>query len=203
MYFKWEKGFFLTPMYNLHTLALLLAMLVSPVRIAAALPVAVPTVAEVNASSATTAPVQKITFTTQASEPVTTPAVPQPNIEAEVIEPLRQAQAAKAEAEAKARAAAAAKAAATKVASTEDAKPAPAATGDAWYKLRLCESGNDYTKNTGNGYYGAYQYNIGTWNNYGGFARPDLAPAAVQDAKAQADHARRGFSPWPACSKRL
>lgn len=192
-------------MYNLHTLALLLAILVSPVRVAAALPVAIPTIAEVNASSATTAPVQKITFTTQTPQPVTSPVKPQSDIEAEVIEPLRQAQAAKAKAEAEAKAAAlaAARATATQVASTEATKAAPAATGDAWYKLRLCESGNVYTKNTGNGYYGAYQYNLSTWNNYGGFARPDLAPAAVQDAKAQADHARRGFSPWPACSKRL
>ncbi|TAK89287.1 hypothetical protein EPO04_01985 [Patescibacteria group bacterium] len=182
-------------------------MLANPVRIAAALPIALSTAPEVNASSPTTAPVQKITFTTQAAQPVTIPATPQPNIETEVIEPLRQAQAAKAEAEAKAAAIAAAKEAQAKVAakatSAATTEAAPAATGDAWYKLRLCESGNDYTKNTGNGYYGAYQYNIGTWNNYGGFARPDLAPAAVQDAKAQADYARRGFSPWPACSKRL
>lgn len=190
-------------MYNLHTLALLLAMLVSPVRIAAALPIAVSTPTEVNASTATTAPTQKITFTTQAPQPVTTPAQPQPDIEAEVIAPLRAAQAAKAEAEAKVAAEAAAALQAKAVQAATEAVAPAAATGDAWYKLRLCESGNDYTKNTGNGYYGAYQYNLSTWNNYGGFARPDLAPAAVQDAKAQADHARRGWSPWPACSKRL
>lgn len=185
-------------MYNLHTLVLLVAMLANPVRIAAALPFAIQTPAEAHASSATTAPVQKITFTTQAN-PVVAQTTPQPNIETEVIEPLRQA-----EAEAKAAAIAAAKQAQAKAAqAVATTDTAPAATGDAWYKLRLCESGNDYTKNTGNGYYGAYQYNIGTWNNYGGYARPDLAPAAVQDAKAQADHARRGFSPWPACSKRL
>lgn len=74
---------------------------------------------------------------------------------------------------------------------------------DAWAKLRACESGGNYNINTGNGYYGAYQYNNGTWNNYGGYARADLAPAAVQDAKARETQASRGWNPWPACSSKL
>lgn len=74
---------------------------------------------------------------------------------------------------------------------------------DAWAKLRACESGGNYNTNTGNGYYGAYQYNNGTWNNYGGYARADLAPAAVQDAKARETQAARGWNPWPACSSKI
>lgn len=74
---------------------------------------------------------------------------------------------------------------------------------DAWAKLRACESGGNYSINTGNGYYGAYQYNNSTWNNYGGYARADLAPAAVQDAKAKETQAARGWSPWPGCSSKL
>lgn len=74
---------------------------------------------------------------------------------------------------------------------------------DAWARLRACESGGNYSINTGNGYYGAYQYNNGTWNNYGGYARADLAPAAVQDAKARETQASRGWNPWPACSSKL
>jgi hypothetical protein len=64
---------------------------------------------------------------------------------------------------------------------------------------RVCqrESGCNYATNTGNGYYGAYQYDIGTWNNYGGYARADQAPPSVQDAKAAETYARRGCSPWP------
>jgi LysM repeat protein len=72
-----------------------------------------------------------------------------------------------------------------------------AASGDIFGRIRMRESGGNYAANTGNGYYGAYQYDIGTWNHYGGYARADLAPPAVQDAKAQETYARRGCSPWP------
>lgn len=49
--------------------------------------------------------------------------------------------------------------------------------------LRTCEAGGDYTKNTGNGYYGAYQFSQATWDHWQtGYARADLAPASVQDA---------------------
>jgi LysM repeat protein len=64
-------------------------------------------------------------------------------------------------------------------------------------RIRARESGGNYATNTGNGYYGAYQYDLGTWNNFGGYARPDLAPAAVQDTKAAQTYAARGWSPWP------
>lgn len=49
-------------------------------------------------------------------------------------------------------------------------------------KLRTCESGGNYQDNTGNGYYGAYQFSQSTWNRQNtGYARADLAPPAVQD----------------------
>jgi hypothetical protein len=50
-------------------------------------------------------------------------------------------------------------------------------------KLRMCESGGNYQENTGNGYYGAYQFSDQTWDHWKtGYARADLAPPAVQDA---------------------
>lgn len=128
------------------------------------------------------------------------------NFDQEVVAPLKAAQAAKAAADAVAAQEAANRAAAnavTRVSSAPAAKPVVIGGDDAFAKLRFCEAGGDYTKNTGNGYYGAYQYNIGTWANYGGFARPDLAPPEVQDAKARATQAARGWSPWPACSRKL
>lgn len=77
-------------------------------------------------------------------------------------------------------------------------------TGDVWYRLRLCESGNDYTKNTGNGFYGAYQFTISTWNSMGtGYSRADLAPPPVQDDAARRLQARSGWGQWPHCSSQL
>lgn len=55
------------------------------------------------------------------------------------------------------------------------------------YKLRMCESGGNYQTNTGNGYYGAYQFSQSTWNRIARqrmgvtWERADLAPPEVQD----------------------
>jgi hypothetical protein len=75
--------------------------------------------------------------------------------------------------------------------------------GDAWYRLRVCESGNNYRADTGNGYYGAYQFNAGTWHAYGGGGLPNNASPAEQDLRAKLLYQARGWSPWPACSRRL
>lgn len=71
------------------------------------------------------------------------------------------------------------------------------ASGDLMRRVCMKESGCNYSINTGNGYYGAYQFDVGTWGGYGGYSRADLAPPAVQDAKFQETYARRGCSPWP------
>ncbi len=74
---------------------------------------------------------------------------------------------------------------------------------DVWGQLRQCEAGGNYARNSGNGYYGAYQFDIGTWGGYGGYARADLAPPAVQDEKARQTQSARGWYPWPACAHKL
>jgi uncharacterized protein YabE (DUF348 family) len=74
---------------------------------------------------------------------------------------------------------------------------------EALAKLRSCEAGGVYDRNSGNGYYGAYQYDISTWANWGGFARPDLAPPSVQDEKAWETYKRRGWQPWPSCKIKM
>ncbi len=48
-------------------------------------------------------------------------------------------------------------------------------------KLRACESGGNYQDNTGNGYYGAYQFSLGTWQSLGYSGLPSNAPPGTQD----------------------
>jgi len=47
--------------------------------------------------------------------------------------------------------------------------------------IRQHESGDGYSANTGNGYYGAYQDQLSTWQAAGGTGLPSDAPPAVQD----------------------
>lgn len=74
---------------------------------------------------------------------------------------------------------------------------------EALARLRSCESGGRYDRNSGNGYYGAYQYDISTWANWGGYARADLAPPNVQDEKVWETYQRRGWQPWPSCKVKM
>ncbi len=63
--------------------------------------------------------------------------------------------------------------------------------------VRQRESGGNYATNTGNGYYGAYQFSVGTWASVGGTGLPSNASPAEQDARAQMLYNQRGCSPWP------
>lgn len=48
-------------------------------------------------------------------------------------------------------------------------------------KLRDCESGGNYQDDTGNGYYGAYQFSLGTWDSLGYSGLPSSAAPSTQD----------------------
>jgi hypothetical protein len=80
---------------------------------------------------------------------------------------------------------------------------AAAASADDFARLRQCESGGNYAINTGNGFYGAYQFDRGTWNGLGYSGTANQASPATQDAAAAKLQSQRGWSPWPACSRRL
>ena len=85
------------------------------------------------------------------------------------------------------------------------ATPAAGATS-AWDKLAACESGGNWSINTGNGYYGGLQFADPTWDGNGGeryASRADLATKAEQIVVAARLLSNRGWSPWPACSSRL
>ena len=83
------------------------------------------------------------------------------------------------------------------------AAPSGSGSGGVWLRLRQCESGDDYQANTGNGFFGAYQFSQQTWTDLGYPGRPDLDPAAMQDAAAQKLQAESGWGQWPACSAAL
>lgn len=70
-------------------------------------------------------------------------------------------------------------------------------------KLRQCESGGRYNLNTGNGYYGAYQFALSTWRRIGYTGYPHQAEAAVQDEAARKLQAVSGWGQWPACSRKI
>jgi hypothetical protein len=77
------------------------------------------------------------------------------------------------------------------------------AAGDVWAGLRRCESGGNYAEDTGNGYYGAYQFSAATWHGLGFPGLPSDASPAVQDEAAQQLQARSGWGQWPNCSRLL
>jgi len=82
-------------------------------------------------------------------------------------------------------------------------KAAPAVSGGgAWDRIAQCESGGNWHANTGNGYYGGLQFNLGTWRAYGGSSRPDLVSREQQIAVAERVRAASGgYGAWPVCGK--
>ena len=82
-------------------------------------------------------------------------------------------------------------------------RPKVVPTGDVWARLRACESGGRYNINTGNGFYGAYQFHPRTWRGLGYPGLPHQAAPEMQDEAARKLQARSGWGQWPACSRRL
>jgi uncharacterized protein YabE (DUF348 family) len=85
--------------------------------------------------------------------------------------------------------------------------PAPASNfsggSSAWDRIAACESGGNWAANTGNGYYGGLQFNLGTWSAYGGSGRPDQNSRSAQIAVAEKVRAAEGgYGAWPVCGAR-
>ncbi|WP_394162103.1 transglycosylase family protein [Galactobacter valiniphilus] len=85
------------------------------------------------------------------------------------------------------------------------AAPAQAATASAntWDKLAACESGGNWSINTGNGYSGGLQFTSSTWKAYGGKGSAHNASKAEQIRVAKKVQAGQGWGAWPACSAKL
>jgi len=80
---------------------------------------------------------------------------------------------------------------------------APASSGGAnWSAIAACESGGNWSANTGNGFYGGLQFTEQTWLGYGGgqyASSANQATAAQQIAVAQRVLAGQGIGAWPVC----
>ena len=85
-------------------------------------------------------------------------------------------------------------------AGTNTGAAAPAMMNEAmWDKIAQCESGGNWSINTGNGYYGGLQFDIQTWIGSGGGAyapNASLATKAQQIDIANRVYAQRGLQPW-------
>jgi LysM repeat protein len=89
---------------------------------------------------------------------------------------------------------------------TVTAGTAHAATGSTWDRLAQCESGGNWSINTGNGFSGGLQFTPSTWRAYGGTAYASSAYKASRSAQitvAQRVLASQGWGAWPACSAKL
>ena len=74
---------------------------------------------------------------------------------------------------------------------------------DVWAQLAQCESGGNPKTNTGNGFYGMYQFTLETWQSLGGTGYPHEADAATQTAMAKKLQAQAGWGQWPGCADKL
>ena len=84
--------------------------------------------------------------------------------------------------------------------------PAPNYAGGSsvWDDLADCESGGNWAINTGNGYYGGLQFNLSTWQSYGGSGYPHENSREEQIAVAtRLRDANGGYGAWPHCSQQL
>lgn len=74
-----------------------------------------------------------------------------------------------------------------------------------WDAVAACESGGNWSINTGNGYYGGLQFAQGTWDWASSAAgvsasRADLASREEQIAAAEKVYAKQGAGAWGGCS---
>ena len=82
----------------------------------------------------------------------------------------------------------------------------PASVSGAWAALAKCESGGNWSINSGNGYYGGLQFSASSWRGAGGgkyAALPHQATPAEQIATAEVLRRSGGWGHWPACSSKL
>src|SRR4051794_22242215 len=76
------------------------------------------------------------------------------------------------------------------------------ADGMNWDAIAACESGGNWSINTGNGYYGGLQFSQSTWAANGGSGNPANASREEQIRGANNVLASQGIGAWPVCGKK-
>ncbi len=71
-----------------------------------------------------------------------------------------------------------------------------------WDAVAACESGGNWSINTGNGYYGGLQFTMGTWRANGGTGSPHNASRSEQIRVAENVLHSQGIRAWPVCGRR-
>ncbi len=74
-----------------------------------------------------------------------------------------------------------------------------------WDAVAQCESGGNWSINTGNGYYGGLQFSRSTWKAYGGgkyASTANKASRAEQIRIAEKVLDGQGIGAWPSCGKK-
>lgn len=81
--------------------------------------------------------------------------------------------------------------------------PAQAASVSTWDAIAACESGGDWSINTGNGFYGGVQFTLSSWQATGGQGYPHQASKAEQIKRADILQDMQGWGAWPVCSRKI
>jgi hypothetical protein len=68
-----------------------------------------------------------------------------------------------------------------------------------WDAIAQCESGGNWSTNTGNGAYGGLQFKQATWSSNGGAGNPATAPRSEQIRVAENVLRTQGLKAWPKC----
>ncbi|MGO3328363.1 transglycosylase family protein [Gordonia sp. (in: high G+C Gram-positive bacteria)] len=79
---------------------------------------------------------------------------------------------------------------------------ASAATDSEWNQVAQCESGGNWSINTGNGYHGGLQFSPSTWAANGGTQYAPTADQATRDQQIAIGErvlASQGAGAWPVC----
>jgi hypothetical protein len=71
-----------------------------------------------------------------------------------------------------------------------------------WDAVASCESGGNWSTNTGNGYHGGLQFTLGTWHANGGSGMPEHASRDEQIRVAENVKSSQGIGAWPVCGRR-